>query len=221
MQLFQGWMLDNLVVPVASQFGMEDEYAYLKASIARFPTGKCPGAQPANVGPTLLEFAYLKALNSLDGWQRRFWHHKVHLFNFDIYLCFDHPKFPPALDVTYSWRLNDLLLLSRSWAGGSCTEGRVFQSSPLWACRGFDGGLGLDQIELWFRFPHEHALNSYITFLYSYYAAWWHLSLPINWRTCEDWCLAGFNEMWSIRNALSLLQLSLWNTELHLCLGVY
>lgn len=37
---FQGWMLDNLVVPVASQFGMEDEYAYLKTSIARFPTGR-------------------------------------------------------------------------------------------------------------------------------------------------------------------------------------
>lgn len=37
---FQGWMLDNLVVPVASQFGMQDEYAYLKTSIARFPTGR-------------------------------------------------------------------------------------------------------------------------------------------------------------------------------------
>lgn len=36
---FQAWMLDNLVVPVASQFGMQDEYAYLKTSIARFPTG--------------------------------------------------------------------------------------------------------------------------------------------------------------------------------------
>ncbi|KAG0504766.1 hypothetical protein M758_N020700 [Ceratodon purpureus] len=36
---FQGWMLDNLVVPVASQFGMQEEYAYLKTSIARFPTG--------------------------------------------------------------------------------------------------------------------------------------------------------------------------------------
>lgn len=37
---FQGWMLDNLVVPVASQFGMQEEYAYLKTSIARFPTGQ-------------------------------------------------------------------------------------------------------------------------------------------------------------------------------------
>lgn len=36
---FQGWMLDNLVVPGASLFGLADEYAYLKTSIARFPTG--------------------------------------------------------------------------------------------------------------------------------------------------------------------------------------
>lgn len=32
-------MLDNVVVPVATQFGLEDEYTYLKTSIARFPTG--------------------------------------------------------------------------------------------------------------------------------------------------------------------------------------
>lgn len=36
----QGWMLDNVVVPVASRYGMGEEYAYLKDSIARFPTGR-------------------------------------------------------------------------------------------------------------------------------------------------------------------------------------
>lgn len=36
----QGWLLDNLVVPVATQYGLQDEYAYLKKSIAHFPTGK-------------------------------------------------------------------------------------------------------------------------------------------------------------------------------------
>jgi ubiquinone/menaquinone biosynthesis C-methylase UbiE len=35
----QNWLLDNLVVPVAAQFGMREEYAYLKDSIACFPTG--------------------------------------------------------------------------------------------------------------------------------------------------------------------------------------
>jgi demethylmenaquinone methyltransferase/2-methoxy-6-polyprenyl-1,4-benzoquinol methylase len=49
--MFQGWMLDNLVVPVASQFGMEDEYAYLKTSIARFPTGEFWVHNLQNWGP--------------------------------------------------------------------------------------------------------------------------------------------------------------------------
>jgi ubiquinone/menaquinone biosynthesis C-methylase UbiE len=49
--MFQGWMLDNLVVPVASQFGMEDEYAYLKTSIARFPTGEFWVHNLQNRGP--------------------------------------------------------------------------------------------------------------------------------------------------------------------------
>ncbi|KAI5069662.1 hypothetical protein GOP47_0015963 [Adiantum capillus-veneris] len=35
----QDWMLDNVVVPAATQFGMREEYAYLKNSIAQFPTG--------------------------------------------------------------------------------------------------------------------------------------------------------------------------------------
>ncbi|KAH7443733.1 hypothetical protein KP509_02G048600 [Ceratopteris richardii] len=35
----QGWMLDNVVVPAATQFGLHEEYAYLKDSIARFPNG--------------------------------------------------------------------------------------------------------------------------------------------------------------------------------------
>lgn len=112
-----------------------------------------------------------------------------------------------ALDATYSWRLSNLLvLLCRSWAGRPCTEGRVCQSSPLRACRRLDGGLGLDQIDLWFHWHHKHVLNSLITFSYSYYATWWHLlqaTLSVNWRTCEGWCLAGCSETWlSMRNAL-------------------
>ncbi|KAL2630798.1 hypothetical protein R1flu_015484 [Riccia fluitans] len=35
----QGFMLDNVVVPVATYFGVEEEYAYLKTSIACFPLG--------------------------------------------------------------------------------------------------------------------------------------------------------------------------------------
>ncbi|MCO5562310.1 hypothetical protein L7F22_015936 [Adiantum nelumboides] len=35
----QDWMLDNVVVPAATQFGLREEYAYLKSSIAQFPTG--------------------------------------------------------------------------------------------------------------------------------------------------------------------------------------
>ncbi|KAL3688910.1 hypothetical protein R1sor_015219 [Riccia sorocarpa] len=35
----QGFMLDNVVVPVATYFGAQEEYAYLKTSVARFPLG--------------------------------------------------------------------------------------------------------------------------------------------------------------------------------------
>ncbi|XP_057813222.2 2-phytyl-1,4-beta-naphthoquinone methyltransferase, chloroplastic isoform X2 [Cryptomeria japonica] len=38
--LVQDWILDNVVVPVANRYGLGDEYAYLKTSIATFPTGK-------------------------------------------------------------------------------------------------------------------------------------------------------------------------------------
>lgn len=104
---------------------------------------------------------------------RCFWHHNVHCLILTFICAWNLPKKISALGVTYSWRLNDLLLLlllCRSWAGGSCTEGRVCQSSPLWACRRLDGGLGLDQIDLWFHWHHKHVLNSLITFSYSYYA---------------------------------------------------
>ncbi|GAC1467570.1 MAG: bifunctional demethylmenaquinone methyltransferase/2-methoxy-6-polyprenyl-1,4-benzoquinol methylase UbiE [Chamaesiphon sp.] len=37
---FQQWYLENLVVPVAQQFGLTKEYAYLAPSLDRFPTGK-------------------------------------------------------------------------------------------------------------------------------------------------------------------------------------
>eukprot|EP00899_Mesostigma_viride_P028975 jgi/Mesvir1/9262/Mv03127-RA.1 len=36
---FQGWFLDNVVVPVARNYGAEKEYQYLRPSIERFPRG--------------------------------------------------------------------------------------------------------------------------------------------------------------------------------------
>eukprot|EP00958_Prasinococcus_capsulatus_P005672 scaffold547_cov384-Prasinococcus_capsulatus_cf.AAC.30 len=39
---FQGFMLDNVVVPTAQSMGVEDEYRYLKPSIAAFLTGAKP-----------------------------------------------------------------------------------------------------------------------------------------------------------------------------------
>ncbi|KAL9246481.1 hypothetical protein vseg_020011 [Gypsophila vaccaria] len=38
--LIQDWALDNVVVPVATGFGVADEYKYLKSSIQGFLTGK-------------------------------------------------------------------------------------------------------------------------------------------------------------------------------------
>ncbi len=40
MRQFQQWYLQNLVVPIASQMGLEAEYAYLAPSIERFPNGQ-------------------------------------------------------------------------------------------------------------------------------------------------------------------------------------
>ncbi|WCJ38485.1 Ubiquinone/menaquinone biosynthesis C-methyltransferase UbiE [Euphorbia peplus] len=37
---FQEWMIDNVVVPVASSYGLKREYEYLKVSIREFLTGK-------------------------------------------------------------------------------------------------------------------------------------------------------------------------------------
>lgn len=39
MQLFQTWYLANIVVPTASDMGMEEEYAYINPSVEKFPTG--------------------------------------------------------------------------------------------------------------------------------------------------------------------------------------
>ncbi|KAL6351461.1 hypothetical protein AAG906_040815 [Vitis piasezkii] len=36
----QEWMIDNVVVPVATGYGLADEYAYLKSSVQEFLTGK-------------------------------------------------------------------------------------------------------------------------------------------------------------------------------------
>ncbi|KAH7658902.1 demethylmenaquinone methyltransferase / 2-methoxy-6-polyprenyl-1,4-benzoquinol methylase protein [Dioscorea alata] len=38
--MFQVWMMDNVVVPVASTYGLADEYRYLRDSINDFLTGK-------------------------------------------------------------------------------------------------------------------------------------------------------------------------------------
>lgn len=39
MEVFQQWYLANIVVPTASDMGLEKEYAYINPSIDRFPTG--------------------------------------------------------------------------------------------------------------------------------------------------------------------------------------
>jgi len=36
----QGWVLENVVVPVASSYGLKEEYAYLRPSIKNFPKGR-------------------------------------------------------------------------------------------------------------------------------------------------------------------------------------
>ncbi|WP_353933118.1 bifunctional demethylmenaquinone methyltransferase/2-methoxy-6-polyprenyl-1,4-benzoquinol methylase UbiE [Okeanomitos corallinicola TIOX110] len=37
---FQQWYLDHLVVPLATNLGVKDEYAYISPSLDRFPSGK-------------------------------------------------------------------------------------------------------------------------------------------------------------------------------------
>jgi demethylmenaquinone methyltransferase/2-methoxy-6-polyprenyl-1,4-benzoquinol methylase len=37
---FQQWYLDNLVVPLATNLGVKDEYAYISPSLDRFPIGQ-------------------------------------------------------------------------------------------------------------------------------------------------------------------------------------
>ncbi|WP_024750318.1 bifunctional demethylmenaquinone methyltransferase/2-methoxy-6-polyprenyl-1,4-benzoquinol methylase UbiE [Crocosphaera subtropica] len=38
-QTLQKWYLDHLVVPLAQQYGLKDEYAYIMPSLERFPVG--------------------------------------------------------------------------------------------------------------------------------------------------------------------------------------
>lgn len=40
MTSIQGWMIDNIVVPVAAGYGLTEEYRYLKSSIQEFLTGE-------------------------------------------------------------------------------------------------------------------------------------------------------------------------------------
>jgi demethylphylloquinol methyltransferase len=39
MQTFQDWYLETWVVPTAARFGLTEEYAYIRPSVERFPTG--------------------------------------------------------------------------------------------------------------------------------------------------------------------------------------
>lgn len=50
---FQTWCLDNIVVPLADQFKLYDEYAYIRPSLERFPQG-----------PEQVEFAKLSGLHN-------------------------------------------------------------------------------------------------------------------------------------------------------------
>ena len=38
----QAWALQNVVVPAARSYGLEEEYKYLRPSIQAFPTGEIP-----------------------------------------------------------------------------------------------------------------------------------------------------------------------------------
>jgi demethylmenaquinone methyltransferase/2-methoxy-6-polyprenyl-1,4-benzoquinol methylase len=38
-QAFQAWYLNHIVVPLAEQFGLREEYAYLSPSLEKFPIG--------------------------------------------------------------------------------------------------------------------------------------------------------------------------------------
>lgn len=40
MRSFQQWYLENIVVPLATQLGVKEEYAYISPSLDRFPIGK-------------------------------------------------------------------------------------------------------------------------------------------------------------------------------------
>jgi demethylmenaquinone methyltransferase/2-methoxy-6-polyprenyl-1,4-benzoquinol methylase len=40
LRAFQQWYLDTIVVPVAQQLGLTEEYAYISPSLDRFPTGR-------------------------------------------------------------------------------------------------------------------------------------------------------------------------------------
>jgi hypothetical protein len=39
--LGQSWAIDNVVVPLASGYGLTEEYKYLKSSISQYLTGMC------------------------------------------------------------------------------------------------------------------------------------------------------------------------------------
>jgi demethylmenaquinone methyltransferase/2-methoxy-6-polyprenyl-1,4-benzoquinol methylase len=39
LRAFQQWYLENIVVPIAKQLGLTEEYAYIAPSLERFPTG--------------------------------------------------------------------------------------------------------------------------------------------------------------------------------------
>ena len=52
MRVFGQWYLDNIVVPMAQQFGLTEEYAYISPSLERFPTGEEQEKLALNAGFT-------------------------------------------------------------------------------------------------------------------------------------------------------------------------
>ncbi|NJN88061.1 MAG: class I SAM-dependent methyltransferase, partial [Leptolyngbyaceae cyanobacterium SL_7_1] len=52
LRTFQQWYLDRWVVPMAANFGLKEEYAYISPSLDRFPTGVAQVELARHVGFT-------------------------------------------------------------------------------------------------------------------------------------------------------------------------
>ncbi|MDB9374707.1 bifunctional demethylmenaquinone methyltransferase/2-methoxy-6-polyprenyl-1,4-benzoquinol methylase UbiE [Nodularia sphaerocarpa] len=54
LRAFQQWYLNSIVVPIANQMGLKEEYAYISPSLDRFPTGQEQIELARQVGFTLV-----------------------------------------------------------------------------------------------------------------------------------------------------------------------